>query len=148
MSFYFLTPILVQLYGNLPCATSARIGFYYLEVSRKFAHRYTPPMKTIVLFIALCAIGLSGMAQSPEVQKLQLIKTSEYLEAPGNLIGSLEHLKERDSVVLITFAKRNGTLLEHGAVTKKKLLEELGTTHFIHRYFVVLIGTKAIFYIK
>ncbi len=105
-------------------------------------------MKTLILFIAVCTIDLSLMAQSPEVQKLQLIKTSEYLDAPGGLSRSLEHLKERDSVVLITFAKESGALLEHGAVTKKKLLEELKATHFIHRYFVVLIGKKAIFYIK
>ncbi|RDY60872.1 hypothetical protein [Flagellimonas nanhaiensis] len=91
---------------------------------------------------------LTVVAQTQEIEKLRLVETSEFIQEPKDILTHLDYLQEKDSVVLITFLKLNGMLLEHGSISKRELLKTLEKTHFRNRYFVVLLGKKAVFYLE
>ena len=105
-------------------------------------------MKKIAPLILLLLLTLSLSAQIPPLEHLQLIETAEYIDQPLELKNKLKEIKEADNLTLITFGKSSGVLKEHISLTKADLVKELEITGFKNRYFVVLVGQKAIFYLE
>jgi thioredoxin-related protein len=99
-----------------------------------------------VLVSALFIIQLS-YSQLRISEKLKLIETSEHIKNPYELFEKLKPVNNQDSIALITFSKVTGELLEHSNVSKKAILADVRKTGFQDRYFVMLLGTNAIFYL-
>jgi hypothetical protein len=100
-----------------------------------------------ISFFIMFHIAVFGYGQLPVAEKLKLIETSQHISAPNELPAALKLVKEKDTVALITFSKSSGALLTYKNVTKKFVLNDLSNTGFKKRYFVVLVGSKAIFFL-
>lgn len=85
-------------------------------------------------------------AQVPIPDKFKLIESAIHISEPFEIEKKLMRLMDKDSVVLITFSKSTGVMLNHVQTTKTEVLYDLAVTGFVQRYFVLLIDRKAIIY--
>ncbi|TAI49481.1 hypothetical protein [Flagellimonas allohymeniacidonis] len=102
-------------------------------------------MKNAVLAL-FGVLSLVAQGQNQELEKLRLIENSVHIEEPKGILPHTRQLKPLDSLVLITFSKTTGELLEHKMITKGTLIRDLDLNQFQYYYFVVLIDRTAIFY--
>ncbi|MFT4755074.1 MAG: hypothetical protein ACI85Q_002639 [Salibacteraceae bacterium] len=106
-------------------------------------------MKSILLTVsAFLLLQLPLQAQISISEKLERVQSSKYISTPNEILKELMPLMEKDSVVLISFSKSNGVMQQHIQTTKKVVLQDLATTGFKQRYFVLLIDRKAIVYFE
>lgn len=96
--------------------------------------------------LVIIFLQLPLQAQHPITKKLKKVQSSKYLSIPQDIKKELLPLMDKDSVVLITFSKVTGGMLNHVQTTKKEVLYDLAVTGFEQRYFVLLIDRKAIIY--
>ncbi|SNY95342.1 hypothetical protein [Flagellimonas pacifica] len=106
-------------------------------------------MKVIpfISFFIVFQVAVFGYGQLPVAEKLKLIETSQHMSSPNELHTALKLVKEKDTIALITFSKSSGELLEYKNVSKKFVINDLINTGYKNRYFVVLVGSQAIFFL-
>lgn len=98
--------------------------------------------------LGMLLIYLPVLSQNSIIEKLDKVEQSKTISQPKEIWTALLPLKDKDSVVLITFSKSSGAMLFHGQTTKKEVLGDLNATGFKHRYFVLLIDRKAILFLN
>lgn len=98
------------------------------------------------IFVLMCLFHFTTMAQEVDVNQFSLIETTEFIEEPKDLLDHIKHLEPNETLVLVTFEKSSGELLDHVTITRKALMEIFKRSKFEQRYFMVLIDKKAIVY--
>jgi len=103
--------------------------------------------KNFIIIAFICGY-FNSKAQMPATETFRLIEVSIHINEPKEIIKELNPLKDTDSLMIITFSKATNNLLEQKKIIKKTALNELKKTGFKKQYFILLIGSKAVFYIK
>ena len=102
---------------------------------------------SLVLFL-ISAFGGKLLAQIAIPKEFALVETAQHIKEPAEIRTVVDSLHDSDSLVITTFSKATGGIIEYKKITKATLLSDLAMTGFRERYFMIIVGANAIFYLN